>query len=168
MITGAGPISRPLAIIRNKLLNTQAWQDWHTLSGDDSDPETGVYIFDAPSTLADNSKLHAIVDWENNWSAELKTLNPASGNSWDWNGNTSIYVFAPITEDDRIDAALDFGNRVGALIAELLETPTAGNELVIAKMDLPVPPMRGTEDDENVLGKFFEVGISVIWGSIGQ
>lgn len=179
-VTPAGPIGLAMHNLRRLLAASDTWQEW-TGADQSEDPAAAAqehaYLVGLPAPEDD-------VDYTRD---ELEKLRPYAfvdlvaddGGGRDFaaervasmafvtSGRLALYLCADVPDElahDFAGAKLDFLNRVGAVVAEMLSQAGIDGHLAVQRIALTDGPARSAKEEQPTLGDFFVAVFEVQYG----
>ncbi len=173
-VTPTGGLSKPLDTLADMISESATWQ---TLTGEPLPVDAKTYVH----LEAFNATAANVTNDEN--SDEIKAARPicvvSTGEAWD---HTSIAIGTNLdtgqivmsfeidvpTEYQKIDnlseAMMDFQNKIGALVSEIMALSDSGTFLHISSISLKSGPFRTDEDQAVAEGDSCFIELNVSWG----
>lgn len=161
-VTPTGILSKPLNALREAVALSTAFQTWVD-AGDDDDARDRVYIMAAPEDFP--ACPFAVVDF-GEFKRERMTINPARPFQQMDPSESLLYFRAEVDPaDDANDAAYNFCNNVGAVLADL--EAYAGDRLngfpFIIQIEMIAAPTRIRFEQRPTSGDFIECMFAIHW-----
>lgn len=158
-VTPTGFLSRPLAMMRDMIAASAAFQSW-TASADATEAATYVHLLAAP---ANAERPFALVDF-GDFVRERDAVQNGIRFRQRIGGSNLVVWFQDDVAPQAVepDATMEFCNQVGAVWADLELAAGKRNPetLNISQFELVAAPARVEEQDRQSVGDYFECAIS--------
>lgn len=149
MVAPTGHLSLPIDLLRKTVAGSTTFQAW-TGTADAAAALARVHAVQADASAA---KPFAVVDWARSYSRRRDA--GGTRNHFQATGSLSLLFRAQITEADAGDAAYDFLNKVGAVLADMEGLAGTAGYLDVEEIRLVEGPERPEEDEVKALGYDF-------------
>lgn len=155
-VSPSGNLSLPLKYLRDTIAGSSTFQTW-TSSANAAAALAHVYILVAAS---DYTNPCAVVEWESaRWDLESR----GTRNMFEQSGGLRIIFQDAISESAESDAAYDFTNNVGAILADMMVLAGTAAYLDIISMSMDSPKRPDEDERQTLTTDVYQAFVSVVF-----
>lgn len=157
MTSPTAPFTQALGDLRTLLAGLAAYRTY-TGTADQAAAEATIYLFSADGPP---DPPLSIVTWGTTWSQELETLSLSGAGDWSIEGSLIWYTRWPKPDGASDDAAITFGNHLGAILTELAALGASPGRIIPTGIRLADGPRLTSPRESESFGEFFEAAFAI-------